>query len=113
MYVSKLLYGVLEVITPGGRRYLQATFFERLYLLWTFRNFSILPAAVLNAWQRRLMDKLLVRRPFASRTGDELIDRPVIGTVERSERRSGVFGVAHKLSPTGCNQPVSVISRRG
>ncbi len=113
MYVSKLLYGVLEVITPGGQRYLQATFFERLCLLWTFRNFPILPHAVLNAWQRGLMEKLLVRRPSGTRSGDELIDRPVIGTVERCERRSGVFGVAHQLSPKACNQPVSAISRRG
>ncbi len=113
MYVSKLLYGVLEVITPAGRRYLHATFLERLYLLWTFRNFSILPHAVLNASQRRLLDKLLVRRPPVEHNGDELIDRPVIGTIERSERRSGVFGVAHLLSPKACNQPVSVISRRG
>lgn len=113
MYLSKILHGVLEVITPGGRRYLQATFWERLYLFWTFRNFSILPHAVLNPWQRRLLEKLLVRRASAQQSGDALIDCPVIGTIERCERRSGVFGVAHSLSPKACNHPVSVISRRG
>jgi hypothetical protein len=112
MYRSKILSGVLQLITPGGTRYLQATFFERLYLLWTFRNFPILPQTVLNARQRRLLEKLLVRRSIEKAT-DELIDRPVIGTIERSDRRLGVFGVAHELSPRTCNQPVGWSSRRG
>ena len=111
MYRSRILHGVLRVITPGGQRFVEANFFERLYLLWTFRNFSILPDSVLNLRQRRLLDRLLLRRRSPTLL-EEIIDRPVIGTVDRSERRAGVFGVDLKLSPRRC-QPVSWGSHRG
>lgn len=112
MYRSRIFHGVLQVLTTGGVRILRANFLERLYLLWTFRNFPMLPHAVLNRRQRQLLDTLLVRR----HSGDfpaELVDCPVIGTVDRTEPRPAVYGVAHHLSPQGCKQPVSVTSRRG
>ena len=105
MYRSRILHGVLQVVTTGGARYLRANFFERLYLLWTFRNFPMLPHTVLNRRQQRLLDTLLVRRR-ADNVTVELMDCPVIGTVDRSETRGGVFGVAHELPATGCKQAV-------
>jgi hypothetical protein len=112
MHRSRILHGVLRVVTTSGVRYLRAGFFERLYLLWTFRNFPMLPHAVLNLRQRRLLDTLLVRRR-GDNASVELVDCPVIGTIDRSEPRGGVFGVAHQLSAGACNQPVRVSSRRG
>ena len=112
MYRSRILHGVLRVVTTGGVRYLRARLFERLYLLWTFRNFSLLPHAVLNPRQRRLLDMLLIRRNVGQGSV-ELVDCPVIGTIDRSETRGGIFGVAHELPANGCNQPVRVNSRRG
>src|SRR5581483_2437872 len=111
MYRSRIFHGVLRVITPGSTRFVETNFFERLYLLWTFRNFPILPDSVLNRRQRRLLAKLLVRRR-SSAASDEIVDRPLIGTVERSERRAGVFGVELELS-SRCGQPVNWSSRRG
>ena len=43
MWIERLLYGVLRVLTPLGPRYLGPSFLERAYLLWTFRNFTSLP----------------------------------------------------------------------
>ena len=111
MYRSRILHGVLQVVTTGGVRYLRANFLERLYLLWTFRNFPMLPHAVLNRRQRRLLDTLLVRRHEDGRSV-ELVDCPVIGTIDRSQSRAGVFGVAHQLPPTGCKQAAGMSSRR-
>lgn len=112
MHRSRILHGVLRVVTTSSVRYLRASFFERLYLLWTFRNFSILPHAVLNQRQRRLLDALLVRRHVYSGSV-ELADCPVIGTIDRSETRGGIFEVVHQLTARGCNQPVGAGSRRG
>jgi hypothetical protein len=112
MYRSRIFHGVLQVVTTGGVRYLRANFLERLYLLWTFRNFPMLPHAVLNQRQRRLLDTMLVRRHADDRSV-ELVDCPVIGTVDRSQSRAGVFGVAHQLPATGCKQTVGMSSRRG
>ena len=109
MYRSRILHGVLRVITPGGTRFLETTFLERLYLLWTFRNFPILPDSVLNRRQRQLLAKLLVRRHSAV-ASDEITDRPLIGTVERCERRAGVFGVELELS-AGINPHSSASAR--
>jgi hypothetical protein len=43
MWIERLLDGVLRVLTPLGPRYLSPSFLERVYLLWTFRNFTSLP----------------------------------------------------------------------
>ena len=109
MYRSRILHGVLRVITPGGARFLETTFFERLYLIWTFRNFPILPDGVLNRRQRQLLARLLVRRPSPP-VREEIIDRPLIGTVERCERRAGVFEVELELS-AGINPRSSASAR--
>jgi hypothetical protein len=58
MWIERLLYGVLRVLTPFGPRYLSPALLERVYLLWTFRNFTSLPVVVLNHRQQKLVDRL-------------------------------------------------------
>jgi hypothetical protein len=84
MLIEKLAAGVVEVQTPIGPRYLIPTFAQRVYLLWMFRNFAILPHAVLSRRQQRLIDRMCGEQRFASVPYvDGMNDLPVIGTVER------------------------------
>ena len=84
MWIEKLSEGVVQVQTPIGPRYLMPSFFQRLYFLWMFRHFPILPVAVLSRGQRGLIDRLCSEQRFVSMAyADGLEDAPVIGTVER------------------------------
>ncbi|HEY1679708.1 MAG TPA: hypothetical protein VGG04_18470 [Candidatus Sulfotelmatobacter sp.] len=85
MFIEKLLDGVVEMQTPIGPRYLMPTsFWQRVYLLWMFRNFTVLPQAVLNSRQKRLIERMCGEQGFVSRASVEGIDElPIIGTVER------------------------------
>jgi hypothetical protein len=88
MWIERLLYGVLRVLTPLGPRYLGPSFLERVYLLWTFRNFTSLPLVVLNHRQQRLVDRLYSQQNFISLAFENgMFDQPLIGTVERLSRR--------------------------
>jgi hypothetical protein len=81
MLIEKLSGGVLRVLTPLGPRYVQPTFAQRVYLLWIFRHFEILPLQVLSRRQRKLVDALCGAQHFVSLPGVD--DAPVLGTVER------------------------------
>jgi hypothetical protein len=84
MLIDKLAEGVVQVQTAIGPRYLMPSFFQRLYFIWMFRHFPILPMAVLTPSQQRMIDRLCSEQRFVSLaycTGME--DAPVIGTVER------------------------------
>jgi hypothetical protein len=85
MFIEKLLDGVVQLQTPIGPRYLMPTSFsQRVYLLWMFRNFSVLPQAVLNSRQKRLIERMCGEQGFVSRASVEGIDElPIIGTIER------------------------------
>jgi hypothetical protein len=83
MWIEKLADGVLELDTPIGSRYLQPSFAQRVLLLWTFRNFLSLPQSVLRPWERRLIDGLLSDDRFVSMSAPGMLDRPIIGKVER------------------------------
>jgi hypothetical protein len=84
MWIEKLSDGVVQVQTPIGPRYLMPSFLQRIYFLWMFRNFPILPHAVLNAGQQRLIDRMCSEQRFVSMAyADGMDDAPVIGTVER------------------------------
>lgn len=84
MWMEKLSCGVLRVLTPLGPRYILPTFRQRLYLLWTFRNFQTLPPQVLRPWQQRLIDGLCAEQRFTALPQlNGLEDAPVIGTLER------------------------------
>ncbi|MGA2345248.1 MAG: hypothetical protein ABSF93_04535 [Candidatus Sulfotelmatobacter sp.] len=83
MLIDKLAAGVVQVQTPIGPRYVMPSFLERVYLLWMFRNFPILPHAVLNGRQQRLIDRMCSQQRFASMAyADGMDEAPVIGTVE-------------------------------
>jgi hypothetical protein len=84
MWIEKLSDGVVQVQTPIGPRYVMPSFLQRIYFLWMFRHFPILPHAVLSTWQQRMLDRLCSEQRFVSMAyADGLEDAPVIGTVER------------------------------
>jgi hypothetical protein len=84
MWIDKLADGVVQVQTPIGPRYVMPSLLQRIYFLWMFRHFPILPHAVLSSWQQRLIDRLCSEQRFVSMAyADGMEDAPVIGTVER------------------------------
>lgn len=84
MLIAKLSFGVLRVLTPLGPRYIKPTFWQRVYLLWIFRNFALLPLQVLSSRQRQLIDTLCAEQSFVSVGQDSgIADSPLLGTVER------------------------------
>ena len=82
MLIEKLATGVVQVQTPIGPRYVMPSFLQRVYLLWMFRNFPILPHAVLNGRQQRLIDRMCGEQRFASAAYSDGLEAPVIGTIE-------------------------------
>src|SRR5271155_3255322 len=86
MWIDKLADGVVQVQTAIGPRYVMPSLLQRVYFLWMFRHFAILPHAVLNSWQQRLIDRLCSEQRFVSMAyADGLEDAPVIGTVEKRQ----------------------------
>ncbi|HWJ46739.1 MAG TPA: hypothetical protein VNS62_03765 [Candidatus Udaeobacter sp.] len=84
MLIDKLAAGVVQVQTPIGPRYVMPSFLQRVYLLWVFRNFAILPHAVLSGRQQRMIDRMCSEQVFASLPYvDGLNEAPVIGIIER------------------------------
>ena len=85
MFIEKLADGVVQVQTPIGPRYVvPSSFLQRIYLLWMFRNFPILPHAVLSRRQQRLIDRMCSEQRFASTVYVAGADEaPVIGVVEQ------------------------------
>ena len=84
MLIEKLAAGVVRVQTPLGPRYAMPSFLQRIYLLWMFRNFAILPHAVLSRRQQRMIDRMCSEQSFASMAYTDFMDEaPVIGTIER------------------------------
>ena len=66
--------------TNQGVVYASASGWNRVYLLWTFRNFRSLPQNVLSPRQQQLMGSLY--RAAANGHPHELYDAVVVGTVE-------------------------------
>jgi hypothetical protein len=64
MWMEKIRHGVLEVHTDKGPSYLRPSLGERIRLLWTFRNFRLLPRQVLNQRELTLVAALLERGNF-------------------------------------------------
>jgi hypothetical protein len=82
MWLEKLSYGVLRLMTPLGPRYLRPSFWQRLYLLWVFRNFQTLPLKVLSGRQQRLVEALCEQNRFVS-IAVGIDDAPLLGTLEQ------------------------------
>ena len=84
MWMEKLSFGVLRVLTPLGPRYLNPSFVQRLYLLWIFRNFETLPVKVLSPRQQKRIEVMCARHGFVLvLEPNGLVDTPLIGTLEQ------------------------------
>ena len=111
MWMEKLSDGVLRVMTPLGPRYIRLTFWQRLYLIWIFRHFDVLPQQVLSGRQQNLINSLCASHVFiALRPGSET---PIIGTVDRKPpmlvdetplRRKGAAEVAESAHTSFADQ---------
>src|SRR4029077_15400380 len=77
---QKIRTGLVELRTNVGSVYVSPSFWERVYLLWTFRNFPSLPKQVLNRREQQLIDKLC-RAEIVGST-KPIAEAVVIGTVE-------------------------------
>ena len=82
MWLARLRHGVLQIATDSGRRLVDLSVGERFALLWTFRNFKVLPRQVLTDGQQQLIAELCSRRSVENPL--EIHDDLVIGTVEWS-----------------------------
>jgi len=81
----KLRYGVLRLVFPGQVCIASPALWERVRLLWVFRNFRSLSDRVLSARQQKLIDRLYVRStPLAQDAGLPAWKSPLIGTLELS-----------------------------
>lgn len=100
MWIARIFRGVLQVSTDSGVRYLTPRIWERLRLLWTFRNFRVLPQEVLTRRQRRLIHNICSHRMFANPEHIDLFE--VIGTIEltagplKFSPASQAFGVSRR-----------------
>jgi TonB family protein len=77
---QKIRTGLVELRTHIGSVYVSPSFWERIYLLWTFRNFQSLPKQVLNRHQQHLIDRLC-RAAIVTRNGP-IARTSIIGAVE-------------------------------
>ena len=103
MRIDKLTGGVLRVITPVGPRYIRPSFVQRIYLLWVFRHFQVLPQQVLTARQQRLIDNLCARQKYMTWDGQLEPETPILGTLEKRPPASvrneePVYGVSGNLA---------------
>jgi hypothetical protein len=89
MLMEKLARGVLRLQTPLGPRFVAPTFWQRIYLLWMFRNFQTLPLQVLTARQLRFLDRVCSDRPSYRAASGSLFELPVLGTLESPPAASG------------------------
>jgi len=103
MWMEKLSYGVLRVLTPLGPRYLNPSFWQRLYLLWIFRNFETLPVKVLSQRQQKRIEEMCARFGFVSVLERGVADTPLLGTLEQrppvAAARSHPASVVEAVSP--------------
>lgn len=82
---EKIRSGLVELRTKSGLVYVNPSFSERLYLLWTFRNFHRLPVEVLNRHQRQMIERLGQTAVVA--TQGRVPRSSLIGSVENVEIR--------------------------
>jgi hypothetical protein len=78
MSIRRQLRGVLEIITPSGTYYLSPSISERLFLIWIFRNFRLLPFTVLSQTQRRMIESIAAK----SRRADPSRCDEILGSME-------------------------------
>jgi hypothetical protein len=106
MWMDKLDCGVLRVMTLLGPRYIQLSFWERVYLMWMFRNFHTLPQIVLTPRQQQFIERLCSEQKFIAMP-DVVGGAPILGTVER---RPVVENFALKSAATGVVESASPLA---
>jgi hypothetical protein len=110
MLIEKICRGVLAVETDCGVRYIQPSLVERIRLLWTFRNFHLLPEEVLNRHERALIDSLCQKGKYmVNGNGHGDLSLNCIGTVERSVPRQQPQSTV--LKPARVQQVPGVLPR--
>jgi hypothetical protein len=113
MWIEKLAEGVVQVQTPIGPRYLMPSFLQRVYFLWMFRHFPILPHAVLSQGQQRMIDRLCSEQRFVSMAyADGLEDAPVIGTVERRTSNGPDSSLEHRRATSESSDGLAAEARQ-
>jgi len=110
MLIEKLSTGVLRVLTPLGPRYLKPSFWQRVYLLWLFRNFETLPVKVLTSGQQRRIETMCSQHGFLHLlTSESSSEMPIIGTLEQRPpvdlRKSGAHSESELRSPFAADHP--------
>jgi TonB family protein len=80
MFLDRLESGVLLYETQQGRVGVELTLWQRVYLLWTFRNFRQLSVLLLNSRQRALVSALFRNNAGTVSHMDGL--RSVVGVIE-------------------------------
>ena len=99
MWTEKLSGGVLCILTPLGPRYIKPSFLQRVYLLWIFRHFPILPPQVLSPRQQRLFDALCNDDRYVSLAStNQFGDAAVLGTLERRPEIANPVGPPRRPS---------------
>ncbi len=81
-----------------GLAYVEASGWQRAYLLWTFRNFRGVPHKILNDRQRKLIDMLYASASLEAPRG--LNEDTIIGTVE------GFVATCPTPDASSCSMPV-------
>ena len=87
MWMEKIRHGVLQVSSDTGTRYVSPRLIDRIRLVWTFRNFTVLPEEVLSSHEQQVVDQLCRHSKRESRTTMYLSDHQnqiVIGVVENA-----------------------------
>src|SRR4051812_25478070 len=74
--LSRFCSGVLEVVTSSGSLFVKPNAFERLSLLWIFRNFRHLHLGVLSGRNQRTIENIAFKRMRVGASAD------LIGTVD-------------------------------
>lgn len=79
MFLDRLQSGFLLFQTRQGLVRVELSFWQRIYLLWTFRNFRRLSTPLLNSRQRAMVNTLFRNNAGVSHSHDPLL---AIGVVE-------------------------------
>lgn len=111
MLLEKIQSGFLMLETPQGFARIELSPRQRIYLLWTFRNFHHLSVALLNPRQRELVDSLF--RNDAEVLPDLEASDLVIGVVENfvSPRPGTGTSLTPKLVPKRIRQEKKVVAQ--
>jgi hypothetical protein len=84
MWIEKIRRGILQVSTDAGLHYVQPSLFEKLQLLWTFRNFRLLPEEVLTPHERQFISQLCSESRLQKVPSSDFAEENcIIGTVDR------------------------------